>query len=176
MSLEFIDIICHWYANQYAMSAINKNKLQIQELPELPTDMDAFLSASDLSFATIRARGGRSYHINPYYVAAWSTVFSERLCGATNGSAMLDSGDPISCPMLSYDELRYFLMAIHPPQLRITGSSFLLLFLIGWVGLNFKIALKIYFHFPKLKPGNSTKIDYAFLSGLIGRSEHYSHM
>jgi hypothetical protein len=65
--------------------------------------------------------------VNPYYVAAWSSVFADRLlCGGGGGFAssvdLVDSGEPIYCPV-THDELRYFLMAIHPPQLRITGAN-----------------------------------------------------
>jgi predicted RNA-binding protein YlxR (DUF448 family) len=34
-----------------------------QELPEPPTDMDAFANASDLHFAAVRAKTGRSYYV-----------------------------------------------------------------------------------------------------------------
>ncbi|CAD5227706.1 unnamed protein product [Bursaphelenchus okinawaensis] len=85
------------------------------ELPEPPVDMDHFLNPSDLNFASVRGKSGRSYNVNPYYVAAWSNVFQERLF-------TLNSTDDIYCPC-THEELKYFLMAIYPPQLRITESN-----------------------------------------------------
>ncbi|KAI6221428.1 BTB/POZ-like domain and BTB/POZ fold domain and BTB/POZ domain-containing protein [Aphelenchoides fujianensis] len=85
------------------------------ELPEPPVDTDHFLTASDLNFASVRAKTGRSYNVNPYYVAAWSAVFQERLFS-------LNSTDDIYCPC-THEELKFFLMAICPPQLRITESN-----------------------------------------------------
>ncbi|KAI6205247.1 hypothetical protein M3Y94_00771000 [Aphelenchoides besseyi] len=85
------------------------------ELAEPPVDMDHFLNASDLNFASVRAKTGRSYNVNPYYVAAWSAVFQERLFS-------INSTDDIYCPC-THEELKYFLMAIYPPQLRITESN-----------------------------------------------------
>lgn len=79
--------------------------------------MEHFLNATDLNFASVRAKTGRSYYVNPYYVAAWSTVFQERL-------ASLNVADDIYCPC-THEELKYFLMAIYPPQLRINGIKFL---------------------------------------------------
>lgn len=77
--------------------------------------MEHFLTASDLNFASVRAKTGRSYQVNPYYIAAWSAVFQERLF-------TINSTDDIYCPC-SHEELKYFLMAIYPPQLRITESN-----------------------------------------------------
>uniref|UniRef100_A0A915N5N4 BTB domain-containing protein n=1 Tax=Meloidogyne javanica TaxID=6303 RepID=A0A915N5N4_MELJA len=77
------------------------------------------LSPSDLNFASVRAKTGRAYHVNPYYVAAWSTLFQERFC---NGIGVGGDDDLIYCPC-SNEELKYFLMAIYPPQLRITESN-----------------------------------------------------
>nr|CAD2172343.1 unnamed protein product [Meloidogyne enterolobii] len=90
-----------------------------EELPEPPIDMEHMLSPSDLNFASVRAKTGRAYHVNPYYVAAWSTLFQERFC---NGIGVGGDDDLIYCPC-SNEELKYFLMAIYPPQLRITESN-----------------------------------------------------
>lgn len=75
--------------------------------------MEHFLTANDLNFASVRGKTGRSYQINPYYVAAWSAVFQERLFA-------INSTDDIYCPC-THEELKYFLMAIYPPQKEITG-------------------------------------------------------
>ena len=73
--------------------------------------------SSDLNFAVIRGKSGRSYFVNPYYVAAWSTVFQERLIASGQAPP-----DDIYCPITG-DELKAFLMAIYPPQLRITETN-----------------------------------------------------
>lgn len=84
----------------------------VQEIPEPPLDADQFHRASELQFATIKAKNGRAYHANPFYLAAWSNVIQERLA-ATNANEFF-----CGC---THDELKAFLLAIHPPQLRITG-------------------------------------------------------
>lgn len=91
-----------------------------EELPEPPIDMEHLLSASDLNFSSVRAKTGRAYHVNPYYVAAWSALFQDRLCNSGLGPA--SDEELIYCPCSS-EELKYFLMAIYPPQLRITESN-----------------------------------------------------
>lgn len=53
-----------------------------EELPEPPLDAEQFSHASDLQFATVRARNGRQYYVNPYYVAAWSNAIQERVASA----------------------------------------------------------------------------------------------
>lgn len=50
----------------------------IQEIAEPPLDLESFQRATDLNFAAIRAKTGRVYYVNPYYVAAWSNVFQVR--------------------------------------------------------------------------------------------------
>uniref|UniRef100_A0A183CDJ3 BTB domain-containing protein n=1 Tax=Globodera pallida TaxID=36090 RepID=A0A183CDJ3_GLOPA len=95
-----------------------------EELPEPPMDMEHLLSASDLNFATVKAKTGRAYHVNPYYVAAWSSLFQDRLCNGSSGDGVPNEDDLIYCPCSS-EELKYFLMAIYPPQLRVTGGSLL---------------------------------------------------
>uniref|UniRef100_A0A1I8BIN8 BTB domain-containing protein n=1 Tax=Meloidogyne hapla TaxID=6305 RepID=A0A1I8BIN8_MELHA len=90
-----------------------------EELPEPPIDMEHMLSPSDLNFASVRAKTGRAYHVNPYYVAAWSNLFQERFC---NGISVRDDDELIYCPC-SNEELKYFLMSIYPPQIRITESN-----------------------------------------------------
>ncbi|KAL3072625.1 hypothetical protein niasHS_017599 [Heterodera schachtii] len=93
-----------------------------EELPEPPVDMEHLLSASDLNFATVKAKTGRAYHVNPYYVAAWSSLFQERLCNGISSDGVPNDDDLIYCPCSS-EELKYFLMAIYPPQLRITECN-----------------------------------------------------
>uniref|UniRef100_A0A7E4ZY96 BTB domain-containing protein n=1 Tax=Panagrellus redivivus TaxID=6233 RepID=A0A7E4ZY96_PANRE len=87
------------------------------EIPEAPVDMEAFVCSNELNFAVVRAKTGRSYFVNPYYVAAWSTVFQERLISNLNSQP-----DDIYCP-ITHEELKAFLMAIYPPQLRITETN-----------------------------------------------------
>jgi hypothetical protein len=65
-----------------------------------------------LQFANIKATNGRIYYINPYYMAAWSNVVQERVLANIHDFVC-------GC---NHDELKAFLMAIHPPQLRITGA------------------------------------------------------
>ena len=91
--------------------------IYFQEIPEPPVDMEYFVVSSDLNFAVIRGKSGRSYFVNPYYVAAWSTVFQERLIASGQAPP-----DDIYCPITG-DELKAFLMAIYPPQLRITETN-----------------------------------------------------
>ncbi|KAI1730303.1 BTB/POZ domain-containing protein [Ditylenchus destructor] len=88
-----------------------------EELAEPPVDMEHFFNATDLNFAAIRAKTGRSYYVNPYYVAAWSSVFQDLLC-----SMSVNLTDDIVCPC-THEELKFFLMAIYPPQLRITETN-----------------------------------------------------
>jgi hypothetical protein len=93
--------------------------------------MDHFLTASDLNFASVRAKTGRSYNVNPYYVAAWSAVFQERLftINSTDDIYWFAIFISFECMLsllfspCSHEELKYFLMAICPPQLRITESN-----------------------------------------------------
>lgn len=42
---------------------------------EQPIDLENLQRVSDLNFALIRAKTGRPYYINPYYIAAWSNIF-----------------------------------------------------------------------------------------------------
>uniref|UniRef100_A0AC35F991 BTB domain-containing protein n=1 Tax=Panagrolaimus sp. PS1159 TaxID=55785 RepID=A0AC35F991_9BILA len=86
------------------------------EIPEPPVDMENFVCSTELNFAVVRAKTGRSYYINPYYFAAWSNVFQERLIS----NAILP--DDIFLPS-THEELKAFLMAIYPPQLRITETN-----------------------------------------------------
>lgn len=85
-----------------------------EALIELPIDMENFLNANDMNFASVRAKTGRSYYVNPYYVASWSNLFHDRL------ASFSISNDDIFCPC-THEELKFFLMAIYPPQLRING-------------------------------------------------------
>jgi hypothetical protein len=78
--------------------------------------MENFVCSTELNFAVVRAKTGRSYYINPYYFAAWSNVFQERLIS----NAILP--DDIFLPS-THEELKAFLMAIYPPQLRITETN-----------------------------------------------------
>lgn len=79
--------------------------------------MENFVCSNELNFAVVRAKTGRSYYVNPYYVAAWSNVFQERLI-----SNIQLPPDDIYCPC-THEELKAFLMAIYPPQLRITETN-----------------------------------------------------
>lgn len=85
-----------------------------EALIEPPIDMENFLNANDMNFASVRAKTGRSYYVNPYYVASWSNLFHDRL------ASFSISNDDIFCPC-THEELKFFLMAIYPPQLRING-------------------------------------------------------
>ncbi|CAI4227466.1 unnamed protein product [Auanema sp. JU1783] len=87
-----------------------------EEIPEPPLDMEHFQRATDLQFAVIRAKTGRQYYANPFYIAAWSNVFQERVYTTPNAL------EELFCPC-SHEELKAFLMAIHPPQLRITEQN-----------------------------------------------------
>lgn len=49
--------------------------IRLQEMLEQPTDLEHFHRSTDLNFAMIRAKTGRVYYVNPYYIAAWSNVF-----------------------------------------------------------------------------------------------------
>ncbi|VDO74976.1 unnamed protein product, partial [Haemonchus placei] len=49
-----------------------------EEIAEPPLDLEMFQRQSDLFFSAIRAKTGRVYHVNPYYMAAWSNVFQVR--------------------------------------------------------------------------------------------------
>ncbi|MFH4984631.1 hypothetical protein AB6A40_011340 [Gnathostoma spinigerum] len=84
-------------------------------MPELPIDLEQLQHVNDLNYAVIRAKSGRLYYVNPYYIAAWSNVFQEKVISTNNSEEMF-------CPC-SYDELKAFLMAIYPPQLRITENN-----------------------------------------------------
>lgn len=53
----------------------NEKNLAVQEMPEQPTDLEQFHRLTELNFAMIRAKTGRGYYVNPYYIAAWSNVF-----------------------------------------------------------------------------------------------------
>uniref|UniRef100_A0A0N5A882 BTB domain-containing protein n=1 Tax=Syphacia muris TaxID=451379 RepID=A0A0N5A882_9BILA len=86
-----------------------------EELPELPVDLEEYHRASDLNFTMIRAKTGRAYYVNPYYVAAWSNLFQERVVVSVNNDEMF-----CSC---NHEELKAFLMAVYPPQLRITEAN-----------------------------------------------------
>ncbi|TMS35732.1 hypothetical protein L596_003065 [Steinernema carpocapsae] len=46
-----------------------------EEIPEPPIDLEYFQRSTDLNFASIRAKSGRIYYVNPYYIAAWSNLF-----------------------------------------------------------------------------------------------------
>ncbi|VDO70796.1 unnamed protein product [Onchocerca flexuosa] len=83
---------------------------------EQPTDLEQFHHLTELNFAMIRTKTGRGYYVNPYYIAAWSNVFMERLSSVKNM-------DEIFCPC-THEELKAFLMAVYPPQLRITGFAY----------------------------------------------------
>ncbi|PIO66389.1 BTB/POZ domain protein, partial [Teladorsagia circumcincta] len=86
------------------------------EIAEPPLDLEMFQRQSDLFFSAIRAKTGRVYHVNPYYMAAWSNVFQERVYCSSS------SVEEIFCPC-SHEELKAFLMAIHPPQLRLNEQN-----------------------------------------------------
>ncbi|KAF8363995.1 hypothetical protein PRIPAC_90918, partial [Pristionchus pacificus] len=86
-----------------------------EEIAEPPLDLESFQRATDLNFAAIRAKTGRVYYVNPYYVAAWSNVFQDRIL--TNSHV-----EELYSPC-SHEELSAFLMAIHPPQLRINEQN-----------------------------------------------------
>lgn len=86
------------------------------------------MATSDLNFALVRAKTGRAYYINPYYVAAWSTVFQvgdtikcSKVWIFQERMVSMNFTEEIYCPC-SHDELKAFLMAIYPPQLRISGE------------------------------------------------------
>ncbi|KAK5968826.1 BTB/POZ domain and BTB/POZ fold domain and BTB/POZ domain-containing protein, partial [Trichostrongylus colubriformis] len=87
-----------------------------EEIAEPPLDLEMFQRQSDLFFSAIRAKTGRVYHVNPYYMAAWSNVFQERVYCSSS------SVEEIFCPC-SHEELKAFLMAIHPPQLRLNEQN-----------------------------------------------------
>ncbi|KIH53372.1 hypothetical protein ANCDUO_16504 [Ancylostoma duodenale] len=74
-----------------------------------------FQRQTDLFFTAVRAKTGRVYHVNPYYMAAWSNLFQERIYCSSSGV------EEIFCPC-SHEELKAFLMAVHPPQLRLNGT------------------------------------------------------
>uniref|UniRef100_A0AC35U5S0 BTB/POZ domain-containing protein n=1 Tax=Rhabditophanes sp. KR3021 TaxID=114890 RepID=A0AC35U5S0_9BILA len=85
------------------------------DIPEQPLDLEKFYRVSDLNFASVRSKTGRMYYVNPYYLAAWSNIFQERiLC--------LRAQEELYCPC-SHEELKAFLMAVYPPQLRITEAN-----------------------------------------------------
>ncbi|KAK0396036.1 hypothetical protein QR680_001538 [Steinernema hermaphroditum] len=86
-----------------------------EEIAEPPTDLEYFQRSSDLNFASIRAKSGRMYYVNPYYIAAWSNLFQERI-----GTASFT--DELFCPC-SHEELKAFILAIYPPQLRINETN-----------------------------------------------------
>uniref|UniRef100_A0A1I7XD04 BTB domain-containing protein n=1 Tax=Heterorhabditis bacteriophora TaxID=37862 RepID=A0A1I7XD04_HETBA len=86
-----------------------------EEIPEPPLDLEVFQRATDIHFAAIRAKTGRIYYVNPYYIASWSNVFQERVYCSSSGV------EEMFCPC-SHEELKAFLMAIHPPQLRINAK------------------------------------------------------
>ncbi|CAJ0959659.1 unnamed protein product, partial [Mesorhabditis belari] len=88
-----------------------------EEIPEPPLDLETYQRATDLHFAAIRAKTGRVYYVNPYYVAAWSNVFQERIFHNSSTQS-----EEFFCPC-SHEELKAFLMAIHPPQLRINEQN-----------------------------------------------------
>ncbi|VDO84604.1 unnamed protein product [Haemonchus placei] len=88
---------------------------RVKEIAEPPLDLEMFQRQSDLFFSAIRAKTGRVYHVNPYYMAAWSNVFQERVYCSSS------SVEEIFCPC-SHEELKAFLMAIHPPQLRLNDD------------------------------------------------------
>uniref|UniRef100_A0A915MP25 BTB domain-containing protein n=1 Tax=Meloidogyne javanica TaxID=6303 RepID=A0A915MP25_MELJA len=88
------------------LSGPRYSSLSDRELPEPPIDMEHMLSPSDLNFASVRAKTGRAYHVNPYYVAAWSTLFQERFC---NGIGVESNIAPIlmaACKLESHGLLR----------------------------------------------------------------------
>ncbi|WKX94413.1 hypothetical protein Q1695_011572 [Nippostrongylus brasiliensis] len=87
-----------------------------EEIAEPPLDLEMFQRQSDLFFSAIRAKTGRVYHVNPYYMAAWSNVFQERVYCSSSGV------EEIFCPC-SHEELKAFLMAVHPPQLRLNEQN-----------------------------------------------------
>uniref|UniRef100_A0A914ZXR2 BTB domain-containing protein n=1 Tax=Parascaris univalens TaxID=6257 RepID=A0A914ZXR2_PARUN len=86
-----------------------------EEMLEQPADLEHFHRSTDLNFAMIRAKTGRVYYVNPYYIAAWSNVFQERVSTASTTEEMF-----CSC---THEELKAFLMAVYPPQLRITEAN-----------------------------------------------------
>ncbi|PAV56768.1 hypothetical protein WR25_05026 isoform C [Diploscapter pachys] len=86
-----------------------------EEIVEPPLDLEAFQRPSDLFFTGTRAKTGRLYYVNPYYVAAWSNVFQEKI-------HTLSNTEEVFCPC-THEELKAFLMAIHPPQLRINEHN-----------------------------------------------------
>lgn len=88
-----------------------------EEILEPPLDLEPYQRQSDVNFAAVRAKTGRLYYVNPFYMAAWSNVFEEKLCTTSSGI------EEMFCPC-THEELKAFLMAIHPPQLRINGGFF----------------------------------------------------
>ncbi|KAK6104560.1 BTB/POZ domain family protein [Brugia pahangi] len=86
-----------------------------EEMLEQPSDLEQFHRLTELNFAMIRSKTGRGYYVNPYYIAAWSNVFQERISSIKNM-------DEIFCPC-THEELKAFLMAVYPPQLRITEAN-----------------------------------------------------
>uniref|UniRef100_A0A0K0EWS8 BTB domain-containing protein n=1 Tax=Strongyloides venezuelensis TaxID=75913 RepID=A0A0K0EWS8_STRVS len=86
-----------------------------EDILEQPLDLEKFYRASDLNFASVRSKTGRMYYVNPYYLAAWSNIFQERIC-------FLRNQEELYCPC-THEELKAFLMAVYPPQLRITETN-----------------------------------------------------
>ncbi|CCD62822.2 BTB domain-containing protein [Caenorhabditis elegans] len=87
-----------------------------EEILEPPLDLEPYQRQSDVNFAAVRAKTGRLYYVNPFYMAAWSNVFEEKLCTTSSGI------EEMFCPC-THEELKAFLMAIHPPQLRINETN-----------------------------------------------------
>ncbi|CAI2347296.1 unnamed protein product [Caenorhabditis sp. 36 PRJEB53466] len=87
-----------------------------EEILEPPLDLEPYQRMSDVNFAAVRAKTGRLYYVNPYYMGAWSNVFEEKLCSISSGV------EEMFCPC-THEELKAFLMAIHPPQLRINETN-----------------------------------------------------
>jgi len=73
-----------------------------------------FSQTSSLYFGVVKSRSGRIYHVCPYYLAAWSNSIYTRTVGQNETDFVSSLND---------EELVHFLLAIHPPMLKITGES-----------------------------------------------------
>uniref|UniRef100_A0A914R1M4 Uncharacterized protein n=1 Tax=Parascaris equorum TaxID=6256 RepID=A0A914R1M4_PAREQ len=69
---------------------------------EQPADLEHFHRSTDLNFAMIRAKTGRVYYVNPYYIAAWSNVFQVT---SLSGSKLKEDSLPSLCNFFGYSRI-----------------------------------------------------------------------